>query len=193
MIGCLTILLIYSITSLLTPKMPTDITIWLANNQFAADLRSLWSLSDEDELSKEEYVEMLVESVGVSKINYQPLVILQEKGKDIYLPIWIGIAEMDAISEIIDEAEFDRPLMADLFYTTVGLLGGHVESIVINDLRDGIFYANITLNCGWKQNEIDARPSDAIAIALRFEAPIYVTRTVMDKAGVLLDEERHLN
>ncbi len=83
----------------------------------------------------------------------------------------------------------ERPLTPDLLSSVIDTLGASVDSIVINDLRDNTFYASLILNVDWMQVEVDSRPSDAIAIAVRVRAPIYVEEAVLDKAGIQFDHE----
>ena len=83
----------------------------------------------------------------------------------------------------------ERPLTSDLLRSVIDKLEAKVDSVVINDLRDNTFYARLILNANWMQVEVDSRPSDAIAIALRFRAPIYVEEAVLEKAGIQLDHE----
>ncbi len=132
---------------------------------------------------------MVVDSISVSEIGYQPMVILKEKDKERYLPIWIGLAEANAIGIILEGIHMPRPLTHDLLCSVANVVGANVNSIIINNLRNNTFYAKIILSVNWKQIEVDSRPSDAIAIALRVGAPIYVEEAVLDKAGLQLDHK----
>ena len=134
-------------------------------------------------------IEMIVDSIRVSLMNYQRVVILKEKGTDRYLPIWIGPAEADAIAVRLQGVSVPRPLTHDLMHSIVDMLGGSVNSIVVSDLKNDTFYAKIVLNVDGGQVEVDSRPSDAIALAVRVDAPIYAEEGVLDKAGILLDRE----
>jgi len=134
-------------------------------------------------------VEMTIDSIRVSLMNYQRVVILKEKGTDRYLPIWIGPAEADAIAVKLQGATVPRPLTHDLLSSVVSTLGATVNSIVVCDLKNDTFFAKIILNVDGKQMEVDSRPSDALALAVRVDVPIYVDDTVLDKAGILLDKE----
>ncbi len=134
-------------------------------------------------------IEMLVESIRVSLVNYQRVVILKEKASERYLPIWIGPTEADAITVKLQGTTLSRPLSHDLLHSVIGALGATLNSIVINELSGDTFYAKIILNVNGRQMEIDSRPSDAIALALRAECPIYVEESVLDNAGILLDKE----
>ena len=134
-------------------------------------------------------IEMTIDSIRVSLMNYQRVVILKEKMSERYLPIWIGPAEADAIAVKLQGVNVPRPLTHDLLNTVIDALGATVNSIIISELRSDTFYAKILLNVDGGQMEIDSRPSDALALAVRVEVPIYVDETVLDKAGILLDKE----
>lgn len=134
-------------------------------------------------------IEMSVDSIRVSLMNYQRVVILKEKASGRYLPIWIGPAEADAIAVKLQEVLVARPLTHDLLRSIISALGATVSSVIVCDLANDTFYARIILEANGKQMEIDSRPSDAIALAVRANVPIYVEDSVLDKAGVLLDEE----
>lgn len=134
-------------------------------------------------------IEMTIDSIRVSLMNYQRVVILKEKMAERYLPIWIGPAEADAIAVKLQGANVPRPLTHDLLRMVINSLGAAIEYIVVNDLKSDTFYAKIILSADGKQVEIDSRPSDALALAVRANVPIYVDDTVLDKAGILLDAE----
>ena len=134
-------------------------------------------------------IEMTVDSIRVSLMNYQRVVVLKEKATDRYLPIWIGASEADAIAVKLQSVNVPRPMTHDLMNTIVDSLGASINSIVVSELKNDTFYAKTILNIDGEQMEVDSRPSDAIALAVRVEAPIYVEETVLDKAGILLDQE----
>ena len=134
-------------------------------------------------------VEMTIESILVSLMNYQRVVILKEKDADRYLPIWIGPAEADAIAVRLQEVAVARPLTHDLLRSVLDALGATVEYILVNDLANDTFFARIMLQVDGKSLEIDSRPSDAIALAVRAQVPIFADETVLEKAGVKLDQE----
>ena len=134
-------------------------------------------------------VEMTIESIRVSLMNYQRVVILKEKDADRYLPIWIGPAEADAIAVRLQEVTVARPLTHDLMRSIIDTLGATVQYIVVNDLANDTFFARIMLQVDGKSLEIDSRPSDAIALAVRAQVPIFADESVLDKAGVKLDQE----
>jgi hypothetical protein len=133
--------------------------------------------------------ELSIESILLSLMNYQRVVILREKDSDRYLPIWIGPAEADAIAVRLQDVSVARPLTHDLLRNLIEELGGKVAYIVVNDLSNDTFYARIVLDVNGATVEIDSRPSDAIALAVRTDVPIYVEDSVLDRAGVVLEEE----
>jgi len=134
-------------------------------------------------------IEMTIDSIRVSLMNYQRVVILKERMAERYLPIWIGPAEADAIAVKLQEVNVPRPLTHDLLSSVIDSLGATVNSIIVNDLKNDTFYARIVLNVDGGVIEVDSRPSDALALAVRVSAPIYVEEEVLDKAGILLDQE----
>ncbi|HEU4760402.1 MAG TPA: bifunctional nuclease family protein [Dehalococcoidia bacterium] len=134
-------------------------------------------------------VELTIESIRVSLMNYQRVVILKEKEADRYLPIWIGPAEADAIAVRLQEVAVARPLTHDLLRSIIDALGASVAYVVVNDLTNDTFFARIMLDIDGKSLEIDSRPSDAIALAVRVQVPIFAEESVLDKAGVKLDQE----
>ena len=134
-------------------------------------------------------VEMTIESIRVSLMNYQRVVILKEKESDRYLPIWIGPAEADAIAVRLQEVAVARPLTHDLLRSIIDSLGASVESVIVSDLSNDTFFARIMLQVDGRSLEIDSRPSDAIALAVRAQVPIFAEEAVLEKAGVTLDQE----
>ena len=134
-------------------------------------------------------LEMTIDSIRVSPMNYQRVVILKEKDGDRYLPIWIGPAEADAIAVKLQDLSVPRPLTHDLLRTVIDTLGGSVNHILVSDLHNDTFYAKIAIQVNGDAKEIDCRPSDAVALAVRAKVPIYVEEAVLEKAGILLDKE----
>ncbi len=134
-------------------------------------------------------IEMVIDSIRVSLMNYQRVVILKEKMAERYLPIWIGHAEADAIAIKLQGVSVSRPLTHDLLNSVIETLGASINFILVNDLKNDNFFAKISLNVNGGQVEVDSRPSDALALAVRVDVPIYVDESVMDKAGILLDKE----
>ncbi len=134
-------------------------------------------------------IEMRIDSIRVSMMNYQRVVILKERESDRYLPIWIGPAEADAIAIKLQGVTPPRPLTHDLLESIITRLGASVNCIIVNDLQNDTFYAKLILDVNGEQMELDSRPSDAMAIAIRAEAPIYAEEAVLDRAGILVDSE----
>jgi bifunctional DNase/RNase len=134
-------------------------------------------------------IEMLIDSIRVSLMNYQRVVILKEKDSDRYLPIWIGPAEADAIAVKLQDVTVPRPLTHDLLRSVIDVLGANISSIVVSELKNDTFFAKIILSVDGAQMEVDSRPSDALALAVRANVPIFAEEIVLDKAGIMLDKE----
>ena len=134
-------------------------------------------------------LELIIDSIRVSLMNYQRVVILKEKDSDRYLPIWIGPAEAEAIAVKLQDISVPRPLTHDLLRSIIDNLGASISHILVSDLESDTFYAKIVINVDGKTMDIDSRPSDAIALAVRAKVPIYADSTVLEKAGILLDKE----
>jgi len=134
-------------------------------------------------------LEVRVESVRASLMSPQRLVVLKEVDEERYLPIWIGPYEADAIAIELQGIKTPRPLSHDLLKQTILTLGGRVSHVVISDLQHDTFYATIILDQGGQELELDARPSDSIALAVRAKAPIFVESSVMDRAGITKEED----
>ena len=133
--------------------------------------------------------EVNVDSIRVSLVNYQRVVILKDKTSGKSIPIWIGSSEADSIAVKLQGVSVPRPLTHDLMKSMIDLFNGELQCINVTDLEDETFFAQLVFNAKGKLLELDARPSDAIAIAVRAEVPIYVADKVLEKAGVFLDEE----
>ena len=187
LLGCLIVVLVLVAGSVFVPNGLTNVVRWVASNDFAGKLRGL---TEREAAQEDTLIEMVVERIGISEVGYQPVVILKEKSGELYLPIWIGILEANAISMVLEGVDVPRPLTADLLCSMLDRMGASVDYIVVNDLQNQTFYADIMVKANWTQMEIDARPSDAIAIALRVRAPIYVEKAVLDKAGIQPEHER---
>lgn len=133
--------------------------------------------------------ELIIDSIRVGLRHYRRVVVLREKEADRYLTIWIGADVADAIAFRLQDVTASRPQTHDLMLKLLEDLGGTVESVVVNDVRDDTFYAIISVRQGDRLLEVDSRPSDAIAIAVRAAVPIYVADDVMERAGIVLDED----
>ena len=129
-----------------------------------------------------ETVLMEIRGLMLDPSSKTPIVLLHDATADAFLPIWIGVFEANAIALRIEGLEPPRPMTHDLLFTSLGLLGAQVEKVKISELKENTFYAVISLRGPDGQHEIDSRPSDAIALALRAEAPIYAHRTVLESA-----------
>jgi len=135
----------------------------------------------------EEFVEMVVESVRVHMPSSQHVVILKELDDERYLPIWIGPWEANAIAMRLQGVSPERPLTHDLFAATLLELGVSVRKVVISSLAEETFHARLFLEADGKELEIDSRPSDALAIAVRAGVRIFAADVVLERAGVRPD------
>ncbi len=129
-------------------------------------------------------VEVTIDSVRVSLMSQHRLVVLKDLESPRFLPIWIGPFEADAITIELQGVEVARPLTHDLLKSTIGKLGAEVERVAITELRNDTFFAEITLTVDGRRLEIDSRPSDAIALAVRARVPVFVSDEVMDQAAI---------
>ncbi len=134
-------------------------------------------------------IEVIIDSIRVSLMSQYRIVILKDTTTDRYLPIWIGPCEADAITVELQEMPPQRPLTHDLLKSMVRELGGKVVHILINDLRHDVYYARIVVDVNGKQIEVDSRPSDAIALAVRTKVPIFVAETVMERHSIEPEED----
>ena len=132
-------------------------------------------------------IEVIVESVRVHMRTGRHVLLLKEVGVGRILPVWIGPWEAQAIAMRLQWIASERPLTHDLFATTLGELGVRIERVRIVSLAEDTFHARLEVVTADSRHEIDARPSDAIALAVRVECPIYATATVMDQASALPD------
>ncbi len=154
--------------------------------------------TDESEPTKvpTESIRMEVKGLMLDPTSNLPIVILRDESSNSFLPIWIGVFEANAIALRIEGVETPRPMTHDLMRSFLEDLGVTVTQILISDLRDNTFFAEIHLTLDQRRFTIDSRPSDALALALRTEAPIFVRQAVLDKAqsidlaGNLEDDER---
>ena len=134
-------------------------------------------------------LELEIESIRVRQETQQRAVVLKVKDSDLYLPIFIGQFEVEAIRFKLMGVEVQRPMTHDLLGSIIGDLGGTIHSIVVSELKNDTFFAKIVIDSNGTLIEIDARPSDALALAVRSEAPIYAEDEVVEKAGVSLEFE----
>jgi len=134
-------------------------------------------------------LEVVIDSIRVSLMSQQRIVILREKDTERYLPIWIGVYEAESITIALQEVEVARPLTHDLLANVINQLEARVLRVEVVALRDDTFYGNIVAEKDGNLLNIDARPSDALAIAVRAHVPILVARSVMESAGIIPEED----
>jgi len=135
-------------------------------------------------------VEMVVESIRMNLLAPTRVVFLKEVKRERYLPIIIGVPEADAIAIKLQNADVPRPLTHDLLASMIQTLGGRVTHIVVNDLVDETFFARIVLDVDGRHVEVDSRPSDAIALAVRANVPILVDEAVLERSAIEPDDAR---
>jgi bifunctional DNase/RNase len=133
-------------------------------------------------------VAMSIKGLMLDPVSNSPIVVLKDEEEKFFLPIWVGIFEANAIALQLENVATPRPMTHDLLRNMIAELHGEVTRIVIHDLRDSTFFAQIRVLSGERTLEIDARPSDAIALALRTEAPIFVAQEVLDQAQTISPE-----
>ena len=134
-------------------------------------------------------VPMSIKGLMLDPVSNSPIVVLRDADDRLFLPIWVGIFEANAIALQLENVTTPRPMTHDLLKNALAELDAQVTRIVISDLRDSTFFAQIRINVsGDRTLELDARPSDAIALALRTEAPIYVAQAVLDQAHTIAPE-----
>ena len=130
-------------------------------------------------------IEVVIDSIRVSLISQHRIVMLRDIDGERRLPIWIGPCEAEAITIELQDVEIARPVTHDLLKNVIEELGGTVSHIMINELRDQVFYAGLFVDVNGEMMEIDCRPSDAIAVAVRAKVPVFVDESVMEEAGIL--------
>jgi uncharacterized protein len=128
------------------------------------------------------FVEMVVAGIALDPSTKMPIVILKDEGGQNALPIWIGIAEASAIATQLEKIDLARPMTHDLMKGILQSIGIRLERVEVTALKDNTFFAVLYLNTGERVLPIDSRPSDAIALALRTESPIYVSTEVLEQA-----------
>jgi bifunctional DNase/RNase len=134
-------------------------------------------------------VEMTVDSVRINLATQQRVVILKATKQERYLFIWIAQPEAFAIAVELQGTPSQRPLTHDLLKNVISELGAKIVSIVVSDLVEEVYYARIVLDVAGRHVEIDSRPSDAIALAVRAKTPIYVEDSILERAGVTLEQD----
>jgi len=132
----------------------------------------------------ENAVEMFVGGLVLDPNTQAPVVVLKDEAGELCLPIWIGVAEATSIASAIKQVTMARPLTHDLLYDILNEVGMKVERIIISDLRESTYFAELVVTLGDKALVFDSRPSDAIGIAVRASAPIFVAQHVLDQAKI---------
>lgn len=136
------------------------------------------------------FEEVLIDSIRVSLTNQQRVVVLREVRGQRFLPIWIGPAEAESITIALQEVEVARPQTHDLLRSVISHLGARIARMEVTDLREDVFYANLVLELNDGSTlDIDCRPSDGIALAVRAHVPILVEREVLQKAGQVPEQD----
>ena len=128
-------------------------------------------------------VQMKIKGLMIDPVSNMPIIILKNSGGDSVLPIWVGIFEANAIAMQLENIVSPRPMTHDLLKNVIDGLEARIERVVITDLRDNTFFAKIFLDAKSSALQIDARPSDAMALALRAGVPIFVEQEVLDKSS----------
>ncbi len=133
--------------------------------------------------------ELEIESIRVRQETQQRAVVLRVKDSNLFLPIFVGHFEVEAIRLKLMDIEVQRPMTHDLLDSIIDNLGATVDKIIVSELKEDTFYAKIIVNYDSRTFEIDARPSDAIALAVRSGASIFAEESVLEKAGVNIEEK----
>lgn len=141
-------------------------------------LLGCWGGSDSE-------IQVTVSRIALDPSSRSPVVVLEDADHSMALPIWIGPTEAQAIAARLEGVDVPRPLTHDLMKNVLDEVGVGLRKVVITDLRDNTYYARIVLDADGDEVAVDARPSDAIALAVRFEQPIYVSRTLMERENVV--------
>lgn len=137
----------------------------------------------------EALIPMRVVDVRLELPSNQPIVLLKEVEGERYLPIWIGAPEATSIATALEKVTTPRPLTHDLLRSVIDVLGAVASRVVITEMRDSIFFADITFDSDGKEVAVSSRPSDAIALAVRTGTPIFAIPSVLEEAAVLLDDD----
>ena len=137
-------------------------------------------------------VEVRVKSLGLDRSNNNPVVILEEAGGERVLPIWIGPGEASAIAMQLADWSFSRPLTHDLLVSVMGGLGGTLDRVIITQVVDNTYFAELIIRRNGGVISVDARPSDSIAVALRMDAKIFAEDDLLEQATIEIAEEEAL-
>ena len=139
-------------------------------------------------MSANGFTRMSIYGINMDLFTSSPIVILKVEDDNRYLPIWVGQNEARSILMKLQNQEFPRPLTHDLAVNLVSELGGAMQRVTVTELRDSTFFATISLEIGGRIIEVDSRPSDAIALAIRSEAEIYASDDIIEEAAVVFEE-----
>jgi len=139
-------------------------------------------------VSADGFTRMSLYGINLDLFSSSPIVILKVEGENRYLPIWIGQPEARAILMKLQNTEFPRPLTHDLAANLITELGGTMERVTVTELKDSTFFATISIEIGGRIVEVDSRPSDAIALAVRSGAEIFASDEVIEEAAVVFEE-----
>ena len=140
-------------------------------------------------MKKDDSIQMSVGGLTLDPVTKTPIVILKDADNKLNLPIWIGLLEATAMATELEGIKMARPMTHDLLKNTLAELGGAVEFVEITELKENTYYALINLKISGKEIIIDSRPSDAIALALRTNSPIYVAKAVLEASSILQQAE----
>lgn len=135
-------------------------------------------------------IEVSIDSIRVSLITHHRVVVLKEQKSERYLPIWIGPFEADAITIQLQGVQVQRPMTHDLLKSLIDHVDARVAHILVSALKDDTYFAQISVDLDGRRVEVDSRPSDALALAVRAGVPIYVSEEVMERAGVIPGQEK---
>lgn len=130
-------------------------------------------------------IEVVIDSIRISLVTQHRIVMLREADGERQVPIWIGPCEADAITIELQDVKVARPVTHDLLRNVITEMGGAVSHVLVKELKDGIFHARLYVDADGKEMDIDCRPSDAIALAVRVDVPIFVAEEVIEEAGIL--------
>ncbi len=136
--------------------------------------------------------EVMIDSIRVSLTSQQRIVVLRSLDSDRYLPIWIGPYEAESITIALQEIELARPQTHDLFLQMLTKMGAHIQKVEITSLKEDVFYGNLVVEKEGQVINIDARPSDSIALAVRAHVPIFLADEILETAGITPDADLQL-
>jgi bifunctional DNase/RNase len=134
-------------------------------------------------------IEVVIDSIRVSLMSQQRVVILREIDSDRYLPIMVGIYEAEHLTLALQGVEVSRPLTYDLFVNILDTLGADLVHVEVVSLKDETYFGNIVININGTLHNIDSRPSDAMNLAIRMNVPIFVSEKVLDEAGLIPEDD----